>query len=391
VVLTSTVTDGDGDQATAALDLTPTLLFKDVGPAIAVDNITNGTYTAGGSSTWSEAPNADGFKSLNVTLNDYTIDSHSPVTVNSSLGTVTGTDANGNYVFNGTINADFNGDGTSDAVTFKLTFNPGNDTYKIDVTTPPPTIINFNTSQGSLPAGGPQAVQELTISSGPEVGTKIVFFGAVATAPQTNGTADTPPKDIEDLVGLGIPDLTKSQIDAFLGPPNQIPNLINSSTQMNVSTSGIGVNNNNLDGSGAGIQSTDESFVVNPQLPVDKVTVFIDNSVGGYNPATEDLEYSVYFNDGSVTAPQKVQAGDLKPVTSGPAAGGKSFDISDVAGGPKIDAVQLTMADGTIKIPVIQFSIQQTFSPQPLNMNLTATLADGDADTSKQQFSIHLA
>ena len=70
---------------------------------------------------------------------------------------------------------------------------------------------------------------------------------------------------------------------------------------------------------------------------------------------------------------------------------GKSFDISDVAGGPQIDAVQLTMANGTIKIPVIQFSIQQTFTPQPLNMNLTATLADGDADTRKDQFSIALA
>jgi hypothetical protein len=391
VVLNATVTDGDADAATASLDLTPQLLFTDVGPTITVANITNGTYTAGGSSTWSEAPNADGFKSLNVTLNDYTIDNHSLVTVNSSLGTVTQTDANGNYVFNGTINADFNGDGTSDAVTFKLTFNPVNDTYKIDVTTPPPTVINFDTSQGSLPAGGPQAVQSLTLSSGPEAGTSIVFFGAVATGPATNNTVDSPPHDFEDLVGLGQPDLTKSQIDAFLGPPNQIPTLINASTQMNVSTSGIGINNNNLDGSGAGIQSTDESFFVNPQVPVDKVTVFIDNSVGGYNPASEDLEYRVYFIDGSVSANTKVQAGDLSPVTSGPAAGGKSFTISDVAGGPQIDAIQLTMANGTVKIPVIQFSIAQTFAPEPLNMNLTATLADGDADTSKQQFSIALA
>jgi hypothetical protein len=391
VKLTATATDGDGDQATASLDLTPQLLFKDVGPTITVDNITNGTYAAGGNSTWAEAPNADGFQSLNVTLNNYTIDNHSQVTVNSSLGTDTITDANGNYVFNGTINDDFNGDGKSDTVTFKLTFNPNNDTYKIDVTTPPVTVINFDTSQGSLPAGGPHPVQALTLSSGPEAGTNIVFFGAVATAPQNDGVVDSTPNDIEDLVGLGQPDPTKAQIDALLGPPNKIPTLINSSTQMNVSTSGIGINNNNLDGSGAGIQNTDESFVVNPQLPVDKVTVFIDNSVGGYDPSTEDLEYSVYFIDGSVTAPKKVQAADLHPVTSGPASGGKSFDISDVAGGPQIDAVQLTMANGTVKIPVIQFAIQQTFNPQPLNMNLTATLTDGDADTSKHQFSIALA
>ncbi len=150
-----------------------------------------------------------------------------------------------------------------------------------------------------------------------------------------------------------------------------------------MSTSGIGVNNNNLD--------TGESFVVNPSLLVDKVTVFIDNSVGGYTPNSEELDYSVYYKDGTVDAPKKVQVADLHPVTAGPAKGGQSFDISDVAGGPQIDAVQLTMVSGTIKIPVIQFSIAQTFTPQSLNMNLTATLTDGDNDTSKQQFSIALA
>jgi hypothetical protein len=251
------------------------------------------------------------------------------------------------------------------------------------VTTPPQTIQTFDTSQGSLAAGGPDPVQTLTFSSGPAAGQSIVFFAALPTAPQTNGTVDNPPKDIEDLVGLGLADPTETQIQSFLGPPNQIPSLINASTQLNVSTSGIGVNNNNLD--------TGESFVVNPSLLVDKVTVFIDNSVGGYTPNSEELDYSVYFSDGTVTAPTKVQATDLHPVTSGPAKGGNSFDISDVAGGPQIDAVQLTMANGTIKIPVIQFSIAQTFTPQSLNMNLTATLTDGDNDTSKQQFSIALA
>jgi len=321
------------------------------------------------------------------------------VTVNSSLGTDTTTDANGNYVFNGTISDDFNGDGVSDTVTFKLTFNPNNNTYNINVTTPPTTIQTFDTSQGSLASGGPDPVQTLTFSSGPAAGQSILFFGAVATAPATDGQVgdgnDSPPNDILDLVKLGQPDLTKAQIDALLGPPNQISGLINSSTQMNVSTSGIGINNNNLDGSGAGIQSTDESFVVNPSQLVDKVTVFIDNSVGGYDPTTEDLEYRVYYSDGTVSMNTKVQATDLHSVTSGPLKGDKSFDISDAAisgnTGPQIDAVQLTMANGTVKIPDIQFSIQQTFSPQPLNMNLTATLADGDADTSKHQFSIALA
>jgi len=167
---------------------------------------------------------------------------------------------------------------------------------------------------------------------------------------------------------------------------------------MNVSTSGIGVNNNNLngasEGSGTGIFAGttitpgDESFVVNPEVAVDKVTVFIDNSVGGYNPATEDLYYTVYYTDGTVSAPTDVTANMLTPVTTGVAAGGKSFDID--AGAKQIDAVQLTMGEGTIKVPVIQFSVEQAFNPEPLNMNLTATLTDKDGDTNKDTFSIAL-
>ncbi|CDX27356.1 conserved hypothetical protein [Mesorhizobium plurifarium] len=384
-----TVTDGDGDTAKNSVNIGDQVKFLDDGPTIMVDDIGSGSYQTGGNSTWSEAPGADGFTSLAVTLNDYTIDSHATVTVNSLLGTDTTTDANGNYVFNGTINADFNNDGISDAVSFKLTFNPTNNTYKVDVTSQPSTIITFDTSQGSLAPGGPSPVQQLNFSSGPAAGQSVVFFGAIPTAdPGPTAGANN---DIFDLVEVGQPDLTKSQIDALLKPTNQIPTLINGSTQMNVSTSGIGINNNNLDGSGAGLQSTDESFVVNPTQLVDKVKVFIDNSVGGYDPNTEDLEYRVYYSDGTVSAYKKVQAGDLSPVTSGVASGGKSFEISDVLGGPQIDAVQLAMFNGTIKVPVIQFSIRQAFLPQQLAMNLTATLTDGDNDTNQDTFKIALA
>jgi hypothetical protein len=148
-----------------------------------------------------------------------------------------------------------------------------------------------------------------------------------------------------------------------------------------------------MDGDGTpGITSGDESFVVNPELAVDTVTVQMDNSVGGYTPETgEQLYYTVYYQSGTVSQPTLVTAGMLSPVTSGPAAGGRQFTISDTAQTGQIDAVQLTMASGKAKIPVIQFGIAQTFTPQSLNMNLTATLTDGDNDTSKQQFSIALA
>ena len=137
----------------------------------------------------------------------------------------------------------------------------------------------------------------------------IVFF---SVAPNAH------PNDILGLVVSGAPDLTEEQVEASGS------SALNAAAQMNVSTAGIGVNNNNLNGATAGIQSGDESFVVNPEMVVDKVKVFIDNSVSGYNPATEDLYYTVYYTDGTVGAPIKVTAAMLTPVTSGVASGGVS-------------------------------------------------------------------
>src|SRR5438046_1377633 len=85
---------------------------------------------------------------------------------------------------------------------------------------------------GAVAPGGAYRVRTVTFSSGPSSGKTVVCCGAVPTAPQTDGVVDSPPNDIEDLVGKGEPDLTKSQIDAYLTPTNQIPTLINSSTQM---------------------------------------------------------------------------------------------------------------------------------------------------------------
>ncbi|TCN17252.1 hypothetical protein, partial [Sinorhizobium americanum] len=92
--------------------------------------------------------------------------------------------------------------------------------------------------------------------------------------------------------------------------------------------------------------------------------------------------------DGTVQAATKVAAGMLTPVTSGVAAGGFSFEID--GGAKQIDAVQLTMGQGTIKIPVIAFSVEQVFDPEALQLDFTATLFDGDGDSSSDSFSIDL-
>ncbi|WP_210236494.1 hypothetical protein, partial [Mesorhizobium sp. M3A.F.Ca.ET.201.01.1.1] len=132
----------------------------------------------------------------------------------------------------------------------------------------------------------------------------------------------------------------------------------------------------------------------NPEEDVDKVTVYIDNSVGGYNPATEDLYYIVYYTDGTVSAITDVTAGMLHnaprhdPLIPDVAEGGKYFEID--GGTKQIEAVQLTMGVGTVKIPVIQFTIEQESNPAPLDMTFTANLIDGDNDSSPDTFSVHV-
>src|SRR5262249_7959825 len=55
VVLTATITDGDGDQASAPLNIGQQLVFKDDGPTITVDD-SSGNFSAGAQGNWSQAP-----------------------------------------------------------------------------------------------------------------------------------------------------------------------------------------------------------------------------------------------------------------------------------------------------------------------------------------------
>jgi hypothetical protein len=407
ITLTAIAKDGDLDTASRTENVGDRFTFKDDGPTVTVENAT-GTYDAGAAGTWIDLPGADGFGSLGVTFDSYEIDTHGTVTTTPTNSNFTQTDV---FAFEGSITDDFNADGTDDTVEFTLTFDPNFDTYVIDVTTPPSSIITFDTSQGTLKAGGPDPVRTLLFGGSEAGADDIVFFAVVPTAP-TEGVPDpTPPtpNDIEDLVVVGATDLDEGQIEALSVSPDPdeilIPGLITPETLMNVSTAGIGVNNNNLNGAAdtgetpafanTTITSGDESFVVNPETVVDKVTVFIDNSVGGYNPATEDLYYTVYYTDGTVSGPTDVTnplpVPQLDPNNEFPDAlqGHGQFFVID-GGDKQIDAVQLTMGSGTIKIPVIAFSVEQVFEPESLRLDFMATLVDGDGDNQQDPFSVLL-
>jgi hypothetical protein len=360
-------------------DLGTHLVFEDAGPTVTVEDIADGTYAAGGSSTWSEAPDADGFGSLSITLNSYTIDANPEVTVDTLLGTRTETDLSGNYVFTGSITDDFTDDGVANdqTVTFKLTFDPDDGTpadggtYFFEATTPPGSTTTFSTADASLPAGGPDSVQTLTVD-----GIDLVFSAVVPTTASADITA--------------FLNHTEADIEAnatYL-----------SSDEMNVSTAGIGNDNNNFDGNAdSGIDGNttqggkvDESFVFDPDVDVSSVKVFIDNAVGGYDNPPEELYYLVYDADGNaVGTPTLVTESDL----TAEGGGQFSFVIGDPEGSNDIDAVQFFMGAGTIKIPEIQFTVTTEFAPESLQLDFTATLVDGEgatADSSQDPFSVLL-
>ncbi|EJT82959.1 hypothetical protein PPS11_41485 [Pseudomonas putida S11] len=153
---------------------------------------------------------------------------------------------------------------------------------------------------------------------------------------------------------------------------------------MNVSTSGIGVANNLFQGDNlAAISAADESFVINPETLLTGMKVFIDNSVGGYNTATEDLYYRIYYADGTTSNLTEVN-------TLTPEAGGQVSFLIQKEGSSLIDAVQLTMARGDIKIPVIEFIKETENLASDVKLQFSATLTDKDGDSASSTFDANL-
>jgi hypothetical protein len=251
-------------------------------------------------------------------------------------------------------------------VEFTLTFDDDL-TYDFQLTTPPSSVVEISSAEGSLDAGGPDPVRTLTVD-----GTDIVFS---AVDPMAD------PADITKILNLPEADI---EMD---------PDEILSTDEMNVSTAGIGTGNNNFNGnadSGVDGNTTnggkvDESFVVDPDGFVSSIKVFVDNSVGGYDCPPEELYYRV-FDGGGLGELTLVTEADL----TAEAGGQFSFVIGDPTGENDIDAIQLFMGTGTVKIPVIEFTVTTEFDPQDLDMDFTATLLDNDDDSSEDLFSIDL-
>ncbi|WP_162095572.1 DUF5801 repeats-in-toxin domain-containing protein [Pseudomonas chlororaphis] len=370
-------TDKDGDTVTAAADKLVITVDDDT-PTLAFGNLIGTGTQLAQQGYWNLGSGADGLDAngLDISLvnGQFTLVRPDDTT---SIGSGTlveqspSPDGNGAYQFAGTLTGDFDNNAATADTTIHYTLSAyANGTYALDLEEGFRSTVVLSSADGSLDAGGPDPVRTLTIGS-----EDVVFFGANPLAPQTG------PNSILTGIGLGAPDPTEAQLQT-----NPLPSFIGTSA-MNVSTSGIGIANNNLEGNNtAGINAGDESFVVNPETLLTAMKVYIDNSVQGYNPATEELYYTIYFDNGTTSgAPIKVQAADLQVE-----AGGQTSFTVEWDGTHLIDAVQLTMGKGTIKVPTIEFIHEVQSLASDIQLAFNATVTDKDGDTATSAFDANL-
>ncbi|AJO79242.1 DUF5801 repeats-in-toxin domain-containing protein [Pseudomonas sp. MRSN 12121] len=370
-------TDKDGDTVTATADKLVITVDDDT-PTLAFGNLIGTGTDHAQQGFWNMGSGANGLgpNGLDISLvnGQFTLVRPDDTT---SIGTGTlveqspSPDGSGAYHFNGTLTGDFDNNAATANTTVHYALTAyANGTYALDLVESFHSTVVLSSANGSLDSGGPDPVRTLTIGS-----EHVVFFGANPLAPQTGANS------IMTGVGVGATDPTEAQLQT-----NPLPSYIGSAA-MNVSTSGIGIANNNLEGNNtAGINAGDESFVVNPQTLLTAMKVYIDNSVQGYDPATEELYYTIYYENGTTSgAPTKVQAADLHAE-----AGGQKSFLVQWDGSHLIDAVQLTMGKGTVKIPTIEFVHETESLASDIKLSFNATTTDKDGDTASSAFNANL-
>ncbi|MDB5885751.1 MAG: hypothetical protein JWR74_1922 [Polaromonas sp.] len=376
-------TDKDGDTVTAAADKVA-ITVDDDSPNLAFGNLVGTGTDLAQYGFWSKAAGADGPNAddLQVTLTGFQLGGVAQAAANFSLTEqAPSPDANGSYNFSGSLKGDFDNNAATADTTVSFTLAAlANGKYALDLAAPITSSTTTDTASGALGAGGPDPVQTLFIpSTAASPAETVVFFSAKVGAT----VADIAAGIIQGQADPTEASLQGPPLASFIDPQN-----------MNVSTSGIGVANNVLEGDAnaaiGGAGSTDESFVVNPGALVNTVRVFVDNSVSGYkytpgpgSGGNERLYYTAYYSDGGNSGPVLV-----------------NYDINTGAGTPKffevgggtrlIDAVQLTMARGDVKIPNIQFVTTTESLAKDIGLDFTASLTDWDGDTVSSAFSADL-
>jgi T1SS-143 domain-containing protein len=367
-------TDKDGDTVTAAADKL-VIGVNDDTPVLAFGNLIGTGTELAQQGYWSAGTGADGLGAAGLDISlvngQFTLvrpDSTTSIGTGTLVEQSPSPDGSGAYQFAGTLTADFDNNAATANTSVNYTLTAyANGTYALDLEEGFRSTIVLSSADGSLDAGGPDPVRTLTIGT-----EEIVFFGANPLASPSGDNS------ILTGIGLGATDPTEPQLETM-----PLPSFIGSAA-MNVSTAGIGIANNLFQGDNqAAIGAGDESFVINPQSLLTSIKVYIDNSVGGYNTATEDLYYRAFYEDGTFS--------DLIEVnTLTPEAGGQvSFTVEQSATS-LLDAVQLVMARGEIKIPTIEFAQEVESLASDVLLSFNATVTDRDGDTATSTFDANL-
>jgi hypothetical protein len=369
-----TVKDGDGDTNSASVNIGNEVRILDDGPALTFGNLV-GTGTIDPQyGTWTMAPGADGLgaNGVDIAMTAFQLVKPDTTVVSGTSYTFSETspspDGSGNYHFSGSVTGDLDNNAATADTTEHFTMTVfANGRYNIDLVEGFQSTVTESTANGSLGAGGPDAVQTLTVGSD-----HIVFFTAVPTA----SAADL----ITFGTQLGAADFTEAQLEAAH------PSIIDFTKALNVSTSGIGDKNNNLQGDAtAAISSGDESFVANPGTQFTSAKVFIDNSITGYDyTGGERLYYRILYTDGT-------DSGQVLVTTNVATTGHLPVPFTIDGAGKPMDAIQLTMATGTVKVPEIQFITSTNNLADGLKLSFNATIADGDGDSASSAFVANLA
>jgi hypothetical protein len=348
--------------------------FIDDAPTLGFGNIVGTGTLNPQSGAWSMATGVDG---LGATGLDITMTGFQLIKPDSSLAAGTSfafaetppsPDGAGSYQFSGSVTGDLDNNPATADLTEHFTLTVKNDgTTSIDLVEGFASTVTESTANGTLGAGGPDAVRTLNVG-----GDSIVFFAAKPLA------------SAADLISLGTllgaADYTEGQLETAH------PGIIDFAKSLNVSTSGIGNQNNNLQGdANAAITAGDESFVANPGTQFTSAKVFIDNAVTGYDYAHgERLYYRVLFADGT-------DSGQVLLTSNVASSGHVPAPFTIDGGGKLIDAIELTMATGTVKIPEIQFITTTNNLADGLLMAFDATIHDGDGDAATSSFTAKLA
>ncbi|MEJ6904836.1 DUF5801 repeats-in-toxin domain-containing protein [Bradyrhizobium japonicum] len=345
VQMSVTRTDGDGDTATDSNnDIGLLVKFDDDGPTISpaiADAQVDFTANSSDGDTGFLDYGADGPASAGP----FKITSFEAMPDNTPLGTITETLSVGDTVL--TYSSATHGD------LFRLTLDatePGGYTFAVlrDV----PNVLNF-LDFGSVNPGGP--VEEITINA--PGGTGVTFDGFLAS-------------DFD-----GTPTSLKAQFGAASGDQNSNP-----IEDVNVSTQGIGLKDNQMDPNVSG--TLDEALKMSFSQDVDGVQVVFDGATGGGNTFSATFEA---YDDGvlvdtvtfSNLAAPKGNTTTTVTFTPDPA---HDFDELYIA---------LDLADKS-GLRIHQVATIEKAEIPDFALDYTVQATDGDADTTSDTFTVKI-